>query len=535
MTDATKELESYGRDIDRVLTPITLEELDARQPVDLEAAVGARLRRAWVPAVVAGLAILIVVGGASILFGGSDGSVAPVAPVESETPAPMPDSSESSMTAMSLLEMGWQLENTEDDWLVPLAFRGSYFAVRTGVDDDSREAYGGELLVSEDGVLWEEMWPPLKVPSDEHVALATDGNALFVRFAGGDIKESSDGYSWEDSSISIAGFNELDSSAGPKASETQLVVDLNPTGVLYEMQVPVALRASDDGTTWREIVLPPTGTNWVPEIAGGEWGWLVYSPPIEASVASDGQSAYQGPRPGNLGLWYTPDTHTWHEVADLGPLVDAPETMINDGGLQVIDISIEVRDTDAVVYARIADNLGFGTFSQLRTEIWRLAPGSQTPSGRGLGEVFDLAAHDLCDWFSPEEINEIVTSAYEQHGVEASGESMTRRQDRYNACFWSGNGVVVLGVDNDDRPVPDASFERHPSLDDSVRAATYGDGSYGLTWGLDALIEVDGRDEQLRFGHIVWEAAERDIEMTNSVGLTIVNTMLHEMGWLNDN
>jgi hypothetical protein len=59
-------------------------------------------------------------------------------------------------------------------------------------------------------------------------------------------------------------------------------------------------------------------------------------------------------------------------------------------------------------------------------------------------------------------------------------------------------------------------------------------GSYGLTDGVEALLVVDGHEEQLRFGHAVPYMPE-DIELSNAIGLTIANKMLQEMGWTDTN
>ena len=539
MTDVTSQLESYGRDVDRVLTPITLEELDGRRHQDVGVAVGERLLPPWMTAVAVGLATLVLIGGASILFGGSDGSVAPMPPAGPAITVTTLDLSEPSMTPTALMDVTWRLDSTYDDWLEPLAFNGSYFAVRKGLGDDAQEYDegilegpisddGGELWVSEDGVVWEAAAPPLTVPPSIN-ALATDGKTLIVRFGNGDISESKDGNSWEVSPLSIAEFDLLAHSGHSEPIGTQLVVERNPLADLYGAQVTDALKATDDGATWREIVLPPAEDNWVPMVAAGDWGWLVYSPPREATVASDGESMYQGQRRGNLGLWYTPDTHDWNEVTDIGPLVDAPENMIDDG-LQVIDVTIVVRDNDALVYARIADNQGFGHFSQLRTEIWQLAPDGRIAPEPVMGEVFDFSTQSLCDWFSPEEIDAIVTSTYKELGVPLDwGDALDRRQDETSDCFWAPPLVWLHHNEEIELRRP---FVQHPALNESVRVSIEGDGSFGLMYGIAGVLRIDGHPEQLWFGHATNDNLIGNVEMINTIGLTIANKMLQQMGWI---
>ncbi len=105
---------------------------------------------------------------------------------------------------------------------------------------------------------------------------------------------------------------------------------------------------------------------------------------------------------------------------------------------------------------------------------------------------------------------------------------MTRSQDMNFDCFWSGDGLVGLMVN--DGQVPSGPFESHPSLDETARMSILNNGSYGLMEGVEALLVVDGHDEQLRFGHAV--ASTLGQRLANTVGLTIANTMLQEMGWI---
>lgn len=385
----------------------------------------------------------------------------------------------------------WSLESTVDDWLTePVLFDGTFYATRKGLDDDDTQQNVegsiegvGELWTSVDGETWkpgeEDERPPLASPG-----APTDGAAVVVR--------------------------------------------RNPGGDVFGMLVAEGLWATSDGTSWREIPLPPSQDDWIPWVAMGEFGWVVYSPPMQATVTADGSSASSGPWPGNLGLWYTPDTDAWFEVTDLGPL---PDGLHHVGEVGVIDTAIIVRDTDILVYLHIAEDIGFGIVGNPHTEIWRLDLTSGEPT-----EAFDFSTQDLCDWFSADDINRIVASAYGEHWIPPS-EQMTRSQDMDFDCLWSGDGLVWLTVN--DGQIPSGPFESHPSLDETAQMSILNYGSFGLMEGFEALLVVDGHDEQLRFGHAFASTLGRDklptrsgSELANTIGLTIANKMLQEMGWI---
>lgn len=146
--------------------------------------------------------------------------------------------------------------------------------------------------------------------------------------------------------------------------------------------------------------------------------------------------------------------------------------------------------------------------------------------------AFDFSTQSLCDWFSPEDIDEIVTSTYEELDVLlVRGEEISQRLDQNSDCYWA-EPLVTLSHNDDLRATE--SFESHPALDESVRVSVQVDGSYGLMHGLDALLIVDGHDEQLWFGHAVSNLLDGDVETINAVGLTIANRMLGQMGWINE-
>jgi hypothetical protein len=220
------------------------------------------------------------------------------------------------------------------------------------------------------------------------------------------------------------------------------------------MLVAEGLWATSDGTSWREIPLRPSQDNWIPWVETGEFGWIVYSPPREATVEADGSSAGEGDRHGNLGLWYTPDTEAWFEVTDLGPLADA---IHNLGEIGVLGTAMIVQNDDILVYVHIAKSGAYGIMGNPHTEIWRLDLSPVKLTG-----AFDFSTQDLCEWFSPDDINRIVASAYKEHGAKPPSEPMTRSQDENFDCFWSGDGLVSLTA-NDGPPPPNPSGHTHPS------------------------------------------------------------------------
>ena len=146
-------------------------------------------------------------------------------------------------------------------------------------------------------------------------------------------------------------------------------------------------------------------------------------------------------------------------------------------------------------------------------------------------EPFDFNTQSLCHWFSPEQIDAIVTSTYEQYGIPLDPErTMDQRQDQNSDCFWS-EPLVTLSQWEDTSPWNGTTFAPHPALDNSV-LVSIGEpaGSYGLMHGISALLKVEGHAEPLRFGHST--GTLRDVETINTLGLTIANKILQQMGWI---
>ena len=240
------------------------------------------------------------------------------------------------------------------------------------------------------------------------------------------------------------------------------------------------------------------------------------------------QTEFSGPRHGNLGLWYTPDTETWFEVTDLGPLTNDiyADNIYTGGEVGVLDAAMVVRDTDILVYINIAKVFGF-LISDPHTEIWRLDLSRGEPV-----EAFDFSTQSLCDWFSPEDIDTIVKSTYEEVGVPLDPrDEMEQREGQNSDCYWA-DPIVTLSERHEPVDWAGTTHAQHPALDDSVLVSIHEPGFYGMMTGLDALLRVDGHPEPLWFGHTTPESVSGDVETINTLGLTIANKMLKEMGWI---
>ena len=299
----------------------------------------ARTARWWRgPAVAAAaLVVALLVAIPIFLVDGDDGPAAntTAATVATTTVPTTVDEPANSMLVTPAIGATWTLVATVDDWLTePVMLDGRYYATSRGLDEDTQEEVDGRVggIIEDTGELWTSLdgvtWVPAET-GDQKPAARADG--------------ATDGAS--------------------------VVVRRNPTADEIGILVADGLWASTDEETWREIALRPSNDDWVPTETTGGLGWVVYSPPSYAAILADGSELYQGPRAGNLGLWYTPDTEAWFEVTDLGPLKH-----VNWGGIRevgVLEAATVVRDNDILVYAYIGEQLGFAV-SNPHTEVWRL-------------------------------------------------------------------------------------------------------------------------------------------------------------------
>lgn len=132
------------------------------------------------------------------------------------------------------------------------------------------------------------------------------------------------------------------------------------------------LWVTDDGSSWDEIVLLPADSNWIPHLAVGELGWIVFSPASRSTLDLERNSAHTGPYPANLGLWHSPDAQSWTSL-NLGPL--ASRTQVGEVGL--LQSTLVVGDQDVYVFAFAGESKGFGSVGNPTTEVWRLDPSSE--------------------------------------------------------------------------------------------------------------------------------------------------------------
>jgi len=481
-----RDISTMVRDYyDTAAVPVTAAEAIAHTAADDDR----RPVPNWVLAVAVAVVVIVVLGGLSFLLGGSEGSVEPAGPGLETTVTTNPLEPASTMLSTPAINARWTLEATLDEWLTePVLVNGNYYATHKGLDDDAqpnedgliegRIEEGGELWTSLNGVTWTRADESGRTPR---------------------------------------------TSPGTRSDGVEVVVRRDPTADLFGMLVAEGLWATSNGTSWREIALRPSQNNWIPWVETGDFGWVVYSPPREATVEADGSSAFEGPRHGNLGLWYTPDTETWFEVTDLGPLADA---IHNLGEIATLDAAMIVRDTDILVYAHIAKSGAYGIVGNPHTEIWRLELSPGEPA-----EAFDFLTEDLCEWFSPEEIQAIIASTYMELGVPLDPtDQMQQMHDENSDCYWA-YPLVSLSVDAS--RVPSGPFESHPTLNESVQVSYLSDGSYGLMFGVDVILTVEGHSEQLSFGHATSvNDLGVDVPTVNTLGLTIANKMLQQMGWI---
>ena len=456
----------------------------------------ARTTRWWRgPAVaVAALVVALLVAIPILLIDGSDDPVANTTTAPASTTAPTtPDEPANAMLVTPEIGATWTLVATVDDWLTePSLVDGELFAIRRGLDSNAE-------------------------PNSEGIL-----EGMVVGFGGEDDGSPPD--YWR--SVDGVAWTRADEGGPPPSTEAAVAgASVSVERVISEgeggTRVDNVVMATSSGALPRAINLRPFQNDWMPRVMMGDLGWVVFSPALEVGLAGNGS---QGPRIGNLGLWYSPDTETWFEVTDRGPLVD---TFGDVGPIDVFDEGIVVRDDDILVFAATAEDVGWGIVSQLETEIWRLELSPGEPA-----EAFDFATQSLCDWFSPADIDAIVTSTYEELGVPLDPrDEMEQREGQNSDCYWAWP-VVTLSERHEPVDWAGTTGAQHPALDDSVVVSIHEPGFYGLMTGLDALLRVDGHPEPLWFGHATPESVSGDVETINTLGLSIANKMLKKMGWI---
>ena len=157
--------------------------------------------------------------------------------------------------------------------------------------------------------------------------------------------------------------------------------------------------------------------------------------------------------------------------------------------------------------------------------------------------VFDFAADSLCDWFTPDDMNEILAVAQQRAGTAYelkafnSCDMLWRAEEPSSPGLRVWFGLEPLGVEPRwepyEEPNPD-DFEGHSLLDDEV---TYQTRTYQFLWqaGVDGFLQVDGhQNEILYFGLAVREGGGNDLSGEyEELGLAMVNEVLERMNWIN--
>lgn len=240
-------------------------------------------------------------------------------------------------------------------------------AVVFGVDHDGRLAgwvYDGERFVPADVAAVSSLPPE----SEFRVAALGDRFLLYTYDVGAYTSETT-------MKVSFSATGEVWGALEPKPPGGPLVrPEADVQGVtsahglnLITMSSGYGLWVTRDGSSWDEISLRPADNGWMPEVAGGGFGWLVYSPPRRETVFSSvGQLR-------NRGLWYSPDAGSWTELDDLGPLGD-PRSLDDLQSLgDVLVSSLAVRDDHVLVYTGVdRGSGGWGVPEDPATAVWRL-------------------------------------------------------------------------------------------------------------------------------------------------------------------
>ena len=501
MSDLREQLYDY---VESTIERVDIDDVAAAASTEPTARPKPTLRRPVWAAAGAALLVILLIGIPLLFIGNGDSTTADTTPptvpattvappttqpVPTTTPPPSPDAGEETGTAAMItppIEATWTLAATVDGgWLTePVSHNDGFLARHKALDEgvvegwiNTDEGWGGQMWESTDGVTWvpagdDQQWPP--PPTDA----STTGSAVIVEYEG----------------------NRATERVG-------------------------RLLATSDGSTWREINLRPYEDNWVPRVAEGGLGWLVYSPPMARGAS------WSAPRLSNHGLWYTPDTEAWFEVANLGPLVNYGDI----GEVGVWDVAMIVRDDDIFVFAYIAENFGFGNGSQHRTEIWRLDLSHGEPV-----EAFDFSTQSLCDWFSPEDIDAIVARAYEDNDASPIPPPFEDGSSAAEHCWWHSGDISTVGlavivsetfIDYDEDGPIDDRWRPHSALSEGVyvdREEVVVGSHDDFEPGVELRLLVEGREHPLEYWHKVPPGFDGDADAV----LAIADEMLRSMGWV---
>ncbi len=299
----------------------------------------ARTTRWWRgPAVaVAALVVALLVAIPILLIDGSDDPVANTTTAPASTTAPTtPDEPANAMLVTPEIGATWTLVATVDDWLTePSLVDGELFAIRRGLDSNAE-------------------------PNSEGIL-----EGMVVGFGGEDDGSPPD--YWR--SVDGVAWTRTDEGGPPPSGDAAVAgASVSVERVISEgeggTRVDNVVMATSSGALPRAINLRPFQNDWMPRVMMGDLGWVVFSPALEVGLAGNGS---QGPRIGNLGLWYSPDTETWFEVTDRGPLAD------NYGDVGPIDYSAKGSSS--------ATTTSWSSPPRLRTSVGGSSANSRQRSG----------------------------------------------------------------------------------------------------------------------------------------------------------
>jgi hypothetical protein len=180
-------------------------------------------------------------------------------------------------------------------------------------------------------------------------------------------------------------------------------------------------------------------------------------------------------------------------------------------------------------------------------------------TARREGIPYDPAVHDLCAWFAPREIDDIMTTAYRDHSAQRPPGAFATAGNELGGtgCTWhseidgdrlfgeDGGAFLAMEFRHADELVripypsresgrPDEQPDNFTAYgwDGAVRIGNLSGGVWGFIQGVHASFVVDGHPQVIDFLH--W-APHHSTELAgplNPVGLAIADEMLRRIGWV---
>jgi len=180
--------------------------------------------------------------------------------------------------------------------------------------------------------------------------------------------------------------------------------------------------------------------------------------------------------------------------------------------------------------------------------------GGDNPEDVVSAPVFDMQTDSFCEWFTADDMNEILATAQQRAetayvldeftlalgGCDRTSWWTTRRSRSLSGSESLSVAVRIESVNsrvegNFDsfRVNPDA-FVGHHLLDDGV---SYQNRTYQFGWreGLDGYLRVDGHEDEILYFGISFDDHDGVTEMTpeyEELGLAVVNELLQRMNWI---